>query len=242
MNRTLQQMLRILVNDARDDWHEILPYVTMAYRATPHESTGCSPNLMMLGREINLPVDIMMGIPRRDVVDYECSTEYVQWLQTTMTRVFEVARSQLKAAAARQKTLYDRKTREASFQTGQYVWRYYPPTAKQKLGKGWVGPYRVVDTPSDIHCDIQTAPGEPTIRVHIDQLKLYRGDAPEGWEVEEEPSSSEAGSEHVYPTDSEETGGDADVSSDEPGSDPPSVRGNNRRSQRTRRAPDRLDL
>ena len=54
-NRTLQQMLSAFVNKERDDWDEHLPYVTMAYRATVHESTKFSPNRLMLGRETDLP-------------------------------------------------------------------------------------------------------------------------------------------------------------------------------------------
>lgn len=35
----------------------------MAYRATEHSSTKCSPNLMMLGCEITMPIDLMVGMP-----------------------------------------------------------------------------------------------------------------------------------------------------------------------------------
>ena len=31
----------------------------MAYRASLQSSTGVSPNMMMFGREVNLPLDIM---------------------------------------------------------------------------------------------------------------------------------------------------------------------------------------
>ena len=44
----------------RDDWDDHLPYVMMAYRVTRQDSTGCSPNLMMSGREARLPVEIMV--------------------------------------------------------------------------------------------------------------------------------------------------------------------------------------
>ena len=60
-NRTIQQMLKSFINDNRNDWDDHLPYLCMAYRATPHESTGCSPNLMMFGQENNLPIDVMAG-------------------------------------------------------------------------------------------------------------------------------------------------------------------------------------
>ena len=42
-----------------ETWDQHLPYVMCAYRSTVHGSTGCSPNLLMLGREIKLPIDIL---------------------------------------------------------------------------------------------------------------------------------------------------------------------------------------
>ena len=180
-NRTLQQMLKTLVNEARDDWDELLPYVTMAYRASPQESTGCSPNLLMLGRESNLPLDVVVGCPTALEREYECSTEYVEWLRKTLSHVHEFARTQLKTAAQRQKANYDRKTRSTKIEPGQFVWRYYPPSANQKLGKGWVGPYKVVSCPTDIHCDIVLNPGAKPVRVHTDQLKLNSGSVPSQW-------------------------------------------------------------
>ena len=49
-NRTVIQMLTTLVNEARNDWDEHLPYVMMAYRASVHESTGLTPNKIRFKR------------------------------------------------------------------------------------------------------------------------------------------------------------------------------------------------
>ena len=46
----------------------------MAHHATPHESTGYSPDQVMPGREIALPVDGMMGTLLED--DGTEETEY----------------------------------------------------------------------------------------------------------------------------------------------------------------------
>ena len=47
----------------------MLPYVAAALRASPSESTGYSANLLMLGREVNTPSDIVYGViePQGDV-------------------------------------------------------------------------------------------------------------------------------------------------------------------------------
>ena len=58
-NRTLLNMLSAYVTESGLDWDSHLPYLLLAYRSSVHASTGCSPQLMVYGRENNLPVDIM---------------------------------------------------------------------------------------------------------------------------------------------------------------------------------------
>ncbi|MCG7879381.1 MAG: RNase H-like domain-containing protein, partial [Candidatus Thiodiazotropha endolucinida] len=49
-NRTLERLLSAFVNAEHSDWDERLPYVLMAYRSSVNETTGYTPNMMMLGR------------------------------------------------------------------------------------------------------------------------------------------------------------------------------------------------
>ena len=58
-NKTLAAMLSNYVNDNHRDWDESIPFVMMAYRASQHESTGFTPNMLMLGRESTTPLDIV---------------------------------------------------------------------------------------------------------------------------------------------------------------------------------------
>ena len=62
-NRTLVTMLSNFVNDHHTDWDELIPYVLMAYRSCEHETTGLTPNMLMLGREVSTPLDIMYEMP-----------------------------------------------------------------------------------------------------------------------------------------------------------------------------------
>ena len=62
-NRTLQQMLAMFVNENHNDWDDHLPYLTSAYRASVQESTRCTPNSIMLGREFLLPTDVIVETP-----------------------------------------------------------------------------------------------------------------------------------------------------------------------------------
>ena len=51
-------MLSMFVNDRRDNWDALLPYVMHAYRTSVHESTGYSPFRLMMGEECSLTQDI----------------------------------------------------------------------------------------------------------------------------------------------------------------------------------------
>jgi len=105
-NRTLKQLLSLFAYDNTQDWDDHLPYLLMAYRSTEHASTKCSPNLLMLGREISCPIDLMVGFPP-DKQEEVCPIQYVEWLKCAMNTAFDFAKVQLKKAANIQKRNYD---------------------------------------------------------------------------------------------------------------------------------------
>lgn len=55
-NRTFETMVRQIVADGQWGWDRHLLIVCMACRAVVHEATGESPNRLMLGRELPLPI------------------------------------------------------------------------------------------------------------------------------------------------------------------------------------------
>ena len=79
------------------------------------------------------------------------------WLRDMLERAYERAHSKLKVVAEKQKNRHEARLRPQKFEVGQFVWRYYSLAAKRKLGKGWVGPYKIVGIPTDTNCVIQKA-------------------------------------------------------------------------------------
>ena len=65
LNRTFSSMLSAFVNDTHTDWDEQLPYVMMVYRSAEHETTGLTPNMLLLGREATTPFDIAYEMPQQ---------------------------------------------------------------------------------------------------------------------------------------------------------------------------------
>ena len=79
-------------------------FIAMAYRATPHESTGFSPNFMMDGRELSMPVDVMLYLPPGEQY---MPGQFAQKLQKQLQFAYEMARVALKRTAEKQTRLYN---------------------------------------------------------------------------------------------------------------------------------------
>ena len=103
-NRTIKRMLRSTVQSNPQNWDEMLPFVLMAYRATIHESTKCSPNLLLFSAETRLPVDMIYADGLTREVTIQCPCDYVEWLRHVSREAFSKAREHLK------KILSDRKS------------------------------------------------------------------------------------------------------------------------------------
>ena len=63
LHRTINSVLGKTVAENQRDWDIRLSFVMAAYRASRSESTGYTPNMLTLGREVRMPADIMYGPP-----------------------------------------------------------------------------------------------------------------------------------------------------------------------------------
>uniref|UniRef100_A0A3Q0S5U4 Integrase catalytic domain-containing protein n=1 Tax=Amphilophus citrinellus TaxID=61819 RepID=A0A3Q0S5U4_AMPCI len=59
VNRTLKTAIRAYVDDKHTSWDKYLPQICFALRTAPHESTGLSPSMMLYGRELDTPLDLI---------------------------------------------------------------------------------------------------------------------------------------------------------------------------------------
>lgn len=205
-NRTLLAMLSKLCDEHTEDWDDHLPYAMCAYRSTVSSTTGCSPNLMMLGRETNLPVDLMLldANPR----SFQCAVEYVEWVREAMVENHQRAREHLELSASRQKRYFDERARPRGLGVGDWVLRLYPPNLiRDKLNYSFVGPFLVVKKIGGVNYLVQRDKAATPITVHVDDLKAYHGpDAPDSWLTPDTPSFRETGIQ-CSGSDHEEEGG-----------------------------------
>ena len=97
---------------------EQLPWALMAYRSSEHDTTKLSPCMLMLGREIELPDDLVYGLhPQKE--EYPDQTQpvcsYTENIQKRMWKVHERARYNITKATDRQKCQYDIRTNHNTY-------------------------------------------------------------------------------------------------------------------------------
>lgn len=182
-NRSLLSMVCSLLDPDSDqkDWDERIPFAMLAYRSAVQESTGESPTMMMLGREITLPVDLLLPSPTPET---EGERIYVSDVRENLQVAHENAREKLGIAADRQARAYDRNTTHRTYTVGDWVWLYDASRKKgvcPKLTVKWKGPFMVTAKLSDVVYRIQESPkGKPKV-LHVDRLKAYTGAPLDNW-------------------------------------------------------------
>jgi hypothetical protein len=175
VNRTIEVMMCHYVSDNQDDWDVKLPLLMMAYRSTPHRSTGLTPNKLMLGREIELPIDLAYGQPQDE--KKVTPVEYAALLRDAMQEAHEQARASLRKSTERQKKDYDHRAERSGFQIGSEVYYYKPTRQVGKFPKfvyQRLGPYRVTERINMVLYKIRRTPRSREIVVHIDKLRGKR--------------------------------------------------------------------
>ena len=171
-NLTCLMMLSMFVNDRRDNWHELLPFVMHVYRTSVDESTGYSPFRLMMGEECSLPQDVTTDELRTNREHDIAPHPFATWVRNALEVAYDHVKHSLQRTAARRKRLYDVKAVNRKFPVGSWVLRYYPPAAQKKLGSPWVGPQQVVRQATGHTVGIQKGPDTPIIFIHVDDLKV----------------------------------------------------------------------
>ena len=184
-NRTLVRMIKAYLCEEQDDWDQHLGCLAGAYRSTPHESTGLTPNLLTMGREVRLPSELVYGsntiYDKASVTSY---SDYVDVLKSRMQHAHRVARDHLHAAAQRNKVIYDTKIVHNSYKAGDAVWMLserHKVGIAHKLERTYEGPFLVKQSINDINFVVQIDKSGKEKTVHHDKLKRYEGNKIPKW-------------------------------------------------------------
>ena len=184
-SRTLGAMLRQMTSKHQQDWDEHIDLATMAYRSTVHDSTGQTPNRMMLGRELPMPSYLLVETPEQDGRHDGTEPTFVDSLERRMQEAHELAREQLKRSHEHQKRQYDRTARTEEWSVGSPVWLFNPTKQVGKSPKLTIfweeEPYVITERVNDVVMKIQRNRRTKPRIVHVDRLKLVEGPVDTTW-------------------------------------------------------------
>ena len=138
-NRTVLDMLSMVVQQDEHGWDLLLPPVMLAYRTSVQETTGTTPFSLMFGCEPHLPEDIMFGIPD------ESPKQYSHILVEKVKRGYQLVRDHAKKKQRHQKDMFDRKVKGHSYHIQDLVFLHNAVVLKRhtrKFCRPWLGPLR----------------------------------------------------------------------------------------------------
>ena len=171
-NQLVLNFLRCFLGKHQQDWDKFLPVLGMSIRSMVNRNTGFTPNLLQLGREINLPADVMLGLPvNRETSD--TPADYAKQLIDRLSETYGEVRRNLKGAQKRQKTYYDRRVYPKKFNVGDLVYRRNSSVRKsqsRKLSPLFTGPYIVTEVLSPYLYRVQDR--RKVLVLHHDRIKL----------------------------------------------------------------------
>ena len=174
MNKTLQNMLAKCINEEQSNWSQQLPYVMMAYRSSVHESTGYTPQFLVFGQELSLPLDCMYPNPQEnETTDIH---EFVHNKQKAFQRAFVLVRRNLNEKQKRRNAIYNKKVHGPTYKEGQKVLLYHPAIAvgtTSKFASPWKGPYIIESCLNDVTFRIKEENSSKQQIVHYDRLKPF---------------------------------------------------------------------
>ena len=176
-NKTLVRMIKAYLKGEQEDWDLNLGCLAAAFRATPSSSSGFTPNMLMLGREVRIPAKLRSGracdSEGQSVNSYG---EYVSWLRDRMQAAHDIAREHLENAVKRHKYAYDTKLEHLRYEQGECAWYLHEkrvPGVSPKLQQKYVLCV-VLKKLSDVTYLIRLEEGSNHV-VHHDKLKKYEG-------------------------------------------------------------------
>jgi len=159
----------------QNSWEQKLPSILYALRATPSTANGWSPNFILHGRDLELPLQSALTPASTGSQSIDA---YLKELLPKLEIVRQVALDNILVAQRTYKHYYDLKGRPVSYNPGDLVWLNVPFTTKgvcTKLRKKFVGPFYIVrkgsnDTYILRECGTNKLQPAP---VHVNRLRTH---------------------------------------------------------------------
>ena len=211
------------VDKTQKDWPRFLQLFAMAYRTSVHATTKVTPAEAHLGRNLNLPVDLVYPIPEKQTWESQDADPetYAQELEKQLEIIYEIIREHIPTSQKRQKKYYDQKIAGHPYKVGDRVWVTNEAVKKgmtKSIAAKYKGPYVITKKLSDAVYRVKHESLSKFLVVHFDRLKACDSPIPgEEFAASDTEEESDVGTEEEAetPTSIPEHGVDKTVQDDE---------------------------
>ena len=183
IHRTILQMIRVYLKDDQNNWDKHLGCLMAAYRSSVNDSTGLTPNMLMLGREVKTPLNLVFGSNQNEEI-FTSYGDYVTKLRERINTSHEICRRFMTKTAQRRKDSYDVRLSLNCYKPGDPVWMLNEMRKEgvcQKLQPIFIGPCIVLKKLNNLLYCLQLSKEGPVKVVNHDKLKPYCGDQHPDW-------------------------------------------------------------
>uniref|UniRef100_A0A3B3WD19 Gypsy retrotransposon integrase-like protein 1 n=1 Tax=Poecilia mexicana TaxID=48701 RepID=A0A3B3WD19_9TELE len=177
-NRTIKTMIASFVGQHHNLWDQHIWEFRFAINGAQHETTGKSPAELMLGRQLQGPLERMIAKP-------PSPQQTVYKLLERHNEMKEEVKRKVGISQTRQAKYYNARRRGAQFRPGDLVWVRSHPLSKAidnfsaKLAPKWSGPATVRKQLGPVNYQLQWKDQyQETDTVNVVNLKPYFGVQP----------------------------------------------------------------
>jgi hypothetical protein len=125
VNRTLKPLIAIFAQEHPHSWDKEIQKLPFAIRTSINETTGETPAFLMFGRDLIIPLDLIIGDPIQGLSHMTEEQEQIQnyriHLMNKLRMAFNTVREHSEVEKLSQKMKYDRHTTQREFAEGDLV-------------------------------------------------------------------------------------------------------------------------
>ena len=143
------------------------------HRISLHETTEFTSYHLNLGRSLQLPIDVMLGL-----TNTATSRSYLHFITQAhqhLTQAYKLAWKHVSQYHLRQKAVHNSKGTAVAQQIGEIVWLHNPEVHQgntNKFTSFWHGPYTIIDKIGPINNKLQLLGGTQAVVVYRNCIKL----------------------------------------------------------------------
>jgi transposase InsO family protein len=184
VNRTLKAQIAIYAQRHPGLWDKEIQKLAFAIRTSINETTGDTPAYLNLGRDPQLPLDLILGNresgPPPTTLEHQYIRNYRANLTHNLKLAFHLVREHSEIKKLIQKSHYDKHTSNQQFLIGDLVWVQIPTpqigntAISGKLRPKYQGPCRLVEKLSPSTFVVLRLSDNVNLgSTNVDRMKLY---------------------------------------------------------------------